>query len=350
MSSKRRQLPSELVYRACEMLLGRGDGDLPRGATQIARWLQQQGFNVTREQVYPLLQQGIKRGYLRFNPPREFSLSQRLQRRYNLEKANIQVVNVTGPTTHDNIADATAELLLSLIKELGSRRERNEAVHIGFGAGTTTMRIAQYLAQMLSFEAETPPLTLHALSSGFSIHDPTTAPVAFFNYFQDMKQDVSFVGLFAAPVVQFKEYPDVKRLPGIEASFEAAREIDIVVTSLASVNDDHGLLRQFMEYSPDKGMKNLREADWIGDVLWRPYSPDGPIEVDTEIRAVTIFELDELRQLVKKRDKHVIVAAAPCSICGASKGSALKPLLENDKLRIFNHLVTDAATVRELLE
>jgi DNA-binding transcriptional regulator LsrR (DeoR family) len=69
------------------------------------------------------------------------------------------------------------------------------------------------------------------------------------------------------------------------------------------------------------------------------------------VRAVTLFELDELVAIAKDRSngKYVVLVAGPCGECGATKKNALRPLLANERLRLWTHLIVDAKTAKELL-
>jgi hypothetical protein len=89
---------------------------------------------------------------------------------------------------------------------------------------------------------------------------------------------------------------------------------------------------------------------WVGDVQYLPYSTTGPIGVASGVRAVTLFELSELVEMVKSGNKHVVLVGGPCGHCGASKTEALRPLLEEPSLRVWSHLVVDAGTAEKLIE
>jgi hypothetical protein len=82
-----------------------------------------------------------------------------------------------------------------------------------------------------------------------------------------------------------------------------------------------------------------------------PYTADGPVvEKGKELRAVTIFELKDLVQAAGEKNRHVILMARQCGICGCTRAQALRPLLTNPNLKVFSTLVMDGATARELLK
>ena len=234
-----------------------------------------------------------------------------------------------------------------MIKSLGEKKKR---VHVGLGGGETIRQMAQLLATRLRNEAFLPKLALHAISSGFNVSDPRTAPVTFLNFFENIATDIEYYGLFAPAVVATSEYERVKDMVGVKESFEAAERIDIVLTSLATATDKHGALRQFAKVG-SKGFKTdaLRAARWIGDLQYQPYSKKGPIEVDVGVRAVTLFDLRDLREFAGRRNKHVVVAAGPCGSCVTPKTAAVAPLLECQELKVWTKLVMDLSTAKELL-
>jgi DNA-binding transcriptional regulator LsrR (DeoR family) len=332
-----------LLISVCEQFL-RGDRVM-----DIVHWLRgEHSVPMKRENVYPLLREARKRGYLSLLPPPEIYLQQRICDRFHVEKERIHVVRVRGETARDYVADAAAEQIVKLVHEVGETKER---VRIGLGGGGTILGVARALAPRLRSEGSLPKLGLHALNSGFDVNNPRTAPVSFLGYFDQAAPDIEYVGLFAAAVVEVKDYQDVKELPGVEESFRKANDIDIVITSLASASDHHGQLNRFMNLGEKKtkGLKALKRAGWVGDVAYRPYSDTAPIATTEGIRAVSLFELAGLVDLASKPNKHVVLVAAPCGICNEPKGEALRPLLKEKSLRLWTHLVMDLTTAQSLL-
>jgi hypothetical protein len=85
-------------------------------------------------------------------------------------------------------------------------------------------------------------------------------------------------------------------------------------------------------------------------VQYRPYSKDGPIQENPDdMRAVTIFELDDFATMAATKNKHVLLIARQCGICGLTRANALRPLLTTPRLRLWSELVMDEATARALL-
>jgi DNA-binding transcriptional regulator LsrR (DeoR family) len=347
MSDLKTNLPEERIFQICEKYLGTLNVN-PMGATEISKWLETEGCKCSRERVHKEVANGIRRGYVRLCPPNDFVIAERLADKFDLDLPKIRVVKTaTGTPTAEHVATQAAEMLLEMIKNIADAVGR---VHIGFGAGYTVQRIARSLSILLRAEEDVPALTIHALSSGFSVEDPTTAPVVFLSYFTDISPRIEFVGLFAPAVVRCDEYAHIKELPGVRPSFDRRGQIHIAISSMAQRSDPHGLLSKFMDMGGERGRSALREAGWVGDVHWRPFSTTGPILVDSEIRATTIFEIDELVERLKQPNKHNMLSVAPCNWCGCSKAEALLPLLTQPSLRAFDCLIIDAETARRALK
>ena len=322
---------------------------LAADTTSVIRdWLRTtHGLDATREDVYPLVRIAIDRGYFHILAPPNYEAGLRLAGSYGKSPDDVQVVNATGHLGRAQVCARAVELTLSLIKSLG---EGKQCVHIGLGGGETIRQMAQLLATRLRAEAFLPKLALHAISSGFNVSDPRTAPVTFLNFFENIATDIEYHGLFAPAVVATREYKKVKRMVGVEESFKAAKHIDIILTSLATAADKHGALRQFAEVGKQGFKKGaLRAAGWIGDLQYQPYSKKGPIEVDVGVRAVTLFDLRDLREFARRKNKHVVVVAGPCGSCLVPKTAAVAPLLECEELKVWTKLVLDIETAKELL-
>jgi DNA-binding transcriptional regulator LsrR (DeoR family) len=339
-------MDDSIIFAICSRFLTHGKAS----ATAVAGWAQKElgRDDITRERVYPLIQEGMRRGFLVLRPPRNELLAQRIADRYKARLGNVRVLDVQGPGTLEHVASAGAELTLSLIKELGSGKD---SVHVGLGSGNTLMKVARQLGRLLKSEDDLPDLVFHALTSGFSVREPMSAPVAMFSNFNEVATNVGYVGLFAEAVVRTGHYEEVLKLPGVSESFEEKDKIDIIITSHASANDESGQLYRFMKQFAPAGFDALQSAGWIGDVLFRPYSESKPILVDSGIRAVTLFEISELIEICRKKHKYVVLISGPSSrsVSIRTRSDALRPLLSQD-LRVWTHLVTDTGTAREVLQ
>lgn len=372
------QESDELIFAICDRFFSQlsrsaqvADGEeRQRGAAAaVAEWVQTEKgrTDITREKVYPLFWEACRRGFLLLRPPLEKALTEKLTSHFRLQDhpGEMTVVNVRGPSAAQHVTSTAADLIVSLIDRVFEEKKARfpgdparQAVHLGMGAGYAAMLVAKRMAQKVNSGEECPPLVLHAISAGgFLPHEPHKAPTNYFTYFDPSITSVKYVALFSETVVDNNDYEKLKKNPGIRLPFEQRDEIDIVVTSLAAADHEHGLLVQYLthlveqEFLSQQSLDNMYKAGWIGDVQFRPYSKEGPLKEVCPVRAVTLFELEDLVQLAKNDNgKYVVLVAGPCGECGATKRQALRPLLANDKLRLWTHLVTDARTARELLD
>ncbi len=375
MPTRRRWHPAqesdELVFAVCDRFLAqlgkqcsrqpRDSNGLRKGAAAaVADWLREEWGreDLTRERIYPLFWEATRREFLFLRPPRQRDLARRIAEkfgvhRYCQDEQAVQVVNARGREAFRHVTSAGADLVYRLIHQVGRRKPR---VHIGLGGGYSAMVFAKRLAARVYSDLACPPLVLHALSAGgFLIDKPHKAPIAYFSYFDDALPEVESVALFSETVVSKDEYERVRNNPGVRRSLQRAEEIDIVVTSLASANDRHGMLGQYLEVMISEGgldrlaVEEMRAAGWIGDVQFLPYSQEGPIIDRCPVRAVTLFDLADLADFAQAGDKHVVLLAGPCGECGRLKTDALEPLLANPGLRVWTHLVTDVDTAAAVL-
>ncbi len=367
----------ELVFAVCERFL-RGEK-----AARIAEWVRRacQRPRFRRTQIYPLLGAAIRRGFFQLLPPFQFDLGAKIRKAYDLphqDPDSIKVVNVRDHEPHVHLATAAASLVVQLIKRVVEQKKAAKhpepvAVHLGLGGGLTTMMVARSLAGALAAERELPKLVIHTLSSGgFLPTEPQKSPISYFSYFEELPAEIEYLALFTETVVSIDEFTRVCANPAVKWVMDRAEEIDIVVTSLAAAADDHGLLRQYLKWLVQSGglsesqVEAMQQAGWVGDVQFRPYSNEGPIPDICGVRAVTLFEIEKLVQWAKSTIarsapggsggpegpaslKYIVLVAGPCAQCGAAKTDALRPILRQESLRVFTHLVTDWRTAEELL-
>jgi len=375
MAKKKRWHPSqesdELVFAVCDRFLAQLDeqyspqsaraGGIKKGAAAaIAEWLKlERGReDLNREKIYPLFWEAARRRFLFLQPPREQHLAQRIADTYHVgrepdDDRTVQVVDAHGLGAVRHVSTVGAELLLSLIREIGRKRQ---PVHIGLGAGYSAMMVARHLAHRVRSDPDCPSLVLHALSAGgFLVDQPQRSPVTYFNYFDGALTRVEFVALFSQTTVSNADYERIRQSPGVKKAFERAKEIDIVVTSFAWAQDEHGMLRQFLQHLVNEReldvntIRQMLDAGWIGDVQFRPYSSQGPMLKQCPVRAVTLFELSDLVRMAQTDEKYVVLLARPCGDCGRLKTHALRPLLTEPELRLWTHLVVDVDTASALL-
>jgi hypothetical protein len=366
----RQPAPSnDLIFAACEQFLQQG-----RTTSQIAEWLNGRGYACSREQVYPLIRLGLKRGFVQLVAPSHKALGSRIEQQFAL--GDVTVVNVDGEAAFEHVTSAAAERAWDLIeavrdKKASEKRLRQSKtsgrrgrprkisaedieVHVGLASGRSMLSTARALADRIQAERDAPKLVLHALSPGFDPSCSETAAVSLLALFHGDPGRIERIGLFAEAFTSAGHYSKIKDRHGVRESFEAAAggAIDIVITSLSSSDDVHSTLREYFGQAPEDlrspGVEVLEENGWIGDILFRPYNEERPITAETAMRAISVLEIEDLIKMVRQ-NKHVLLVATPCRDCGMSKVSALRPLLTSPDLKVANHLVLDARSAEELL-
>jgi DNA-binding transcriptional regulator LsrR (DeoR family) len=350
MSKPKPSYPKELLIDICNLWFRKKYG--PAKIKDIIN--QETDYKISREEVYSLIKESRDLGFIRFSPPEHNELSWKLMAKFG---GSIKVVSTGGNAIGEGLAASAAELVIDKIRSLGEsgksksrkKNDKKKKVHLGIGAGYTTREVASEIARLYNEDSSLPDLEIHALTSGFQSHRAELSPISWFSWFMNGSNDrVSFVGLFAPPMVRdIETYEKIKELPGVVEAYEKAKNIQIVVTSLGDAQS----ARHWFPYVTEDGKKSLRkEHGWKGDVLYCPYSDEGPIPEDfLELEAVTIFNI---KDLVKMAKNHMVVL-----VCGPShekksirKTEALRPLLKNKDLRVWSHLITDVGTARELLD
>ena len=99
-----------MIFRVCQMFF------LESASTdEIAKWVQAElhkidrNIHFKRQQVYPVIFEAIKRGYIKFTPPTGQTLEQRLADLVHTDKTNITVSKVAGSGTTDHLASVAAD-------------------------------------------------------------------------------------------------------------------------------------------------------------------------------------------------------------------------------------------------
>ena len=259
------------------------------------------------------------------------------------------MVQTAGPHDNAKVAVVAAELALQLLADV-LKTKRGPEVGIGLGPGRATLDFCRTFSSLLAGYSEPVKLKLVAISAGCPADEPEYSSTSFFNLFPAHVVD-SKVGLFAESLVPVKAFAEIQGRAGVSEAFAARESIDLVVTSMGDVQDKDDLLCKFLRQSSRQDFSRLLARKCIGNVQYRPYTAKGPVEEKPgDLRAVTLYELEDLVRIAGQKNKHVILIARQCGICGRARAQALQPLLTNPSLKVFSTLVMDAATAKELLE
>jgi DNA-binding transcriptional regulator LsrR (DeoR family) len=303
--------------------------------------------SLNREGVYPLLAEAKRLGYVRLSPPLEGRLAAEVANKFQCKPEHITVVRTPGAAHNEHVAQKAAELTLDLIRK--AEVSSGKRVGLGLGPGRATLDFSRALGELLRSEIDVPgKIDLFAICAGCPAKSPAYSSTSFFNLFPKEKIH-ECVGLFAETVVPSGEFEKIKKRPGVAEAFELRDKVSIIVTSMGDFQDEHDLLSMFLAQS-GANLEELRNRGWIGSVQYRPYSATEPIkESPEEMRAVTLFELDDFVRIADSKNKHVVLIARQCGACEKTRAATLRPLLTAPRLRVWSELVMDEATARELL-
>lgn len=343
-----------ITYRVAELWLR--DQKTP---SEIAEVINQEfpGTRLTRESVYPRLAEAVQREYIQFHPPVEETMSRDLVDRFELPAGSVRVVECPSVHSFAEVSAVAAEWAGELVKEIAAHRNIS-MVGVGLGPGSATLDFARRFGQVIADDPDAPDLKLVAITAGSPATRPQYASSTYFNLFPRAKVK-EYIGFFAETFIPRKEFDRMKqekdRRLGVRDAFAAKDDLQLVVTSMGGVDDEHSLFRKFHDELAELQGKGAKKLKWwddcVGDCQYRPYSETEPInEGPDDPRASTLFELDELVRMAETRGKHVMLIARPCYECGMTRAKAMLPLLTSPKLRVFSKLVLDSATASDLLK
>lgn len=345
------------------------------------------GIVLPQTEPFRIIRKAAENMKLRYAPLAELKYGERVRKRFK-KLHEVVVVKTSMP---DGVTSKAAQVMMGMIKESARSKAvaaakalakskpkdkpmskarmkaliREQIVHLGLAGGYTLRGLATHLSESIieEFDSEVIshlPVTknghdpmphrlhFHAMVSGFDLHDPTTDPNAMFTRFvfdTTIPVKTSFTALHAPGVVTAKEFETLRERDGVREAYAEREDIDIVATSLASWDDEHSKFASFMKDCP-KSASQLTKAGVIGDMMWLPVG-QRPIEVPTEIRAMTLMELSDLHKMIVTRDGKVLLCGGPCR-CGLRKTAILQRILELDQ-QLVTHLVIDIETAKELL-
>lgn len=313
-------------------------------ATEIKERLKEKhSVEVTREEVYRFVREAAARGWIHYDPPLQHALQHQIRKKAPW----LQDVGVVQTGMSEDVACRAAGMLLELLQQ----HYAGGKVHIGFSGGWSLRTFAKRFGELLRDPVGHLPkeIVFHALVAGFNVFDPTTDPNAFFTYLDKdhaMEVDTSFVALHAPAMIKAELEEQLRMLPGIQEAYGRSKEIDVIVTGTSCWTDPHSMLRQYLHVA-EGSVERLEKAGCLGDMLWQPLGPDGPFDLKTPLRAMTIMQLGEVSEFVAKK-KHVLLVAGPCANCHRPKTEVVKAILDQEH-PLITHLAVDSRCARALL-
>jgi len=301
-------MPDDVLYRVCTLVLRE-----KLSITAATEWLAANGYPLAkRSWPHKMLAEAFNRRLLVVPRRENLDLAARIQQTSGTH-CRVSGAENDDETAFETVAELAADQVLHLIRQVHAAGQDiyppDDQVHIGLAAGGTSRAFASHLARKLQMEVNLPELWLHTLTSGFFVGNPDSAPVVSLGQFNCIVPRPQFVVLFSAPLVSSEEEKTVRKLPFTREAFKAARELDIVVTSVSVANHEHSLFqRAIMQEDPKHArerIKKLDGQDWAGDIMWQPYSEKGqPIKCD--VRAVSVVDFRDLVRLSNAPAKYVV--------------------------------------------
>jgi len=354
--------PAGYVLDAASLVLAHDFQDMIGVAEQLERSWPDKQPPATRERCYDLVREAKRRGMFAILPPTDFHQSQRLLREFcskDVARRSIKVVDAR----HDalvHVATGAAELLRSLVRKHAARRAPSE-VHLGLGVGNSVLHVIEALAGLLRTMSDCPRFVVHAcIPSGLmkrtgqpgGAGQATTAMMA--EQLRSAVGQAELIELDWAAWVPADAYKKTREEIASHRAFQQREAIDIIVVAPAPAQP-HSVLCDFIrnDLPPSVGevtRDELSAGAYVADVMCQPFSESGPLCLNRGMRALTLFELDELVAFAAQPNKDVVLLGGPCSSCGGTRTAALRPLIANEALRIWNHLVVDSKTAAELLD
>ncbi len=335
-----------VAYRITDLFV-RVPPERPRTADQVVVLARERyDIEISREQVYVLLRESISNRLVMLVPPRNLIIERQIGAFPN--QGQVHVVEFSSNEgIREDIAFAGAQVVARIIREK-IKTSGLPQIHLGLGVGSTTARVCKYLAALLRQEFRLKTLFIHALTPAFSPHAREN-PLSWLSYFFEVVPQVEFIGLNAEPIVTANELKQVRKHPLVKAALEMRHRIDIVLTSMASRQDEHGYLNLYAHH-PGLPREPLHVAggNWVGDVQLLPFSNSGPVKFGRGMVPVTLFELEELCAM-RQRGTRIVLLCAPCGECGKYKTDALAPLLTNESLHVWSDLVLDRGSGEDLI-
>lgn len=302
----------------------------------------------SRERTYKKINEAAKRGWLRFRGPRGLEIEHALRTRFDF----LHGARVVRSAAHQDIARHAARMLFDLARGYKDRG----IVRVGVAGGHLLRYVFRRFADLIQETPDGLPqqIVLHSLVGGFS-DDPTADPNSFFQFFRTGKTpspvQVRYIPLHAPGFIPGGKFAELRALPIIKDAFVEAAKIDIFISSAGGCfNDGHSMLCKMFEKMQDESLAQCRKAQVVGDLMWHPFSKK-ELDIHTDSRAMTLFDLNHLPKLVEQ-GKKFILAVSPCGDrnCFKDKGEALLAVLAHSQRKaLFTHLVVDYRSARAAL-
>ena len=292
-------------------------------------------IKLSRQGIHEALRAGRRKDFMQLTPPRADLLEGLLERLAG--RHGIEVVSFRGTSATEYVAQAAAHEVRRLIFEIADARPG--PVHLGLGIGMTTKLFVAELALLLRSRFEVPPLVIHALTHECYFKPGLETPATYAASLQRDLEEVTGVTFVALG-------PDQ---PGNSEAFDRRSEIDVLVTSLASSQDRESYLWEVVTRSEgEQGMLDLIAKGCLGDLQLHPYSRSGPMSGAELTKRLTLFDIPDMLEMRRQKGRYVVLMAGPQRDMETGKAAALRPLLLQPELQVWDRLVVDWDTAYEL--
>lgn len=311
------------ICRICEMHL---EGISPGDIVERLQSEENRKTPYSREIVYRAIRDAARLGYLKFLPPLEYELARKIE----LRAKWLHSARVVLAVSRDSVANHCAEVVYELIVSKPEQR----VFHIGFGGGRTTSLIAAELARLLSRplpdRKSKLELVFHSLVPGLDDNKLLTDPTAFFMHFAAPEVQkwvsVEFLTLHAPGIIRTRERDAVFTHPLIDrVRIKRDDQLDIIVSSVGSMRDQHSMITPYTNVwekeEVDTFKQELTAAGCVGDIMWLPIGPDGPIETELSLMATAMISLKDIQDRIEHGRTRVVLALGTSSL-SAGKGPA----------------------------
>jgi DNA-binding transcriptional regulator LsrR (DeoR family) len=313
-------------------------------------------LGITRTGVYDIIHQGVKKGLIYISPQRDEELRKKIYEKFFSHdptwRERICVVGTSPADDNQAVPHEAARIALEKAKHVWSDvGGKAGLVTLGIGPGQATLDFLRHLGRMLESDPAPPRFRLVALTAGSPAAAPHLAATSLFHHVPDRLVGEK-IGMFAGNLVSEEEFRSISDRPGVREAIAVKQKgnIDIVVSSMGAFGDKHDLLSQHLrEAGIDVG--GLRDEEGralLGNVQYRPYSAMRFVR-NEKLRAVTLFELEELVDFAGKAGKTVILMVRRYGGSKGTRARALAVLMQRPDMRLFSHLVLDDVTAEDLI-
>src|ERR1017187_9910855 len=195
----------DLVYRVVELLFKeRGEDGKWLKMEAIAQQVEEEfgeNLELTRESLYPLVREAVRRSIVQLTPPINRHWRDKLVQKFSgLAGAKVNVVRTRGRDDTAKVAEVAAEKAFKALLRI-AKAKNGEPVGLGLGPGRATLEFCRLLNDRLKFVRQGLKLRLVAITAGCPATLLENAPISFLNLLPEHLVERK-LGLFAETLVR----------------------------------------------------------------------------------------------------------------------------------------------------